>query len=173
MSADSPGLVQGSGAGAGVHGDGLADDEAIADEFADGLAGVGVGDLVDLVGVEPDLALAAADDGSGQALLGSEIDPVGRFVSASDLLQRRTRRGRHESEGRPAACIWNGKGKCEVDSHELTVYVCTHILLNSQRNRWSGCQWAKRSIRPGCGGCEESQEKICGRPALVSWQVVT
>lgn len=59
-----------------VHGDGLLDDQAILDELADGLAGVGVGDLADLVGVEPDLVLAAADDRSGQALLGSQVDPT-------------------------------------------------------------------------------------------------
>ena len=67
-----------------MHGDGLADDEAIADELADGLAGVGVGDLANLVGIEPDLVLAAADDRRGQALLSAEVDPAdGRreFVS--------------------------------------------------------------------------------------------
>lgn len=58
-----------------MHGDGLADDEAIADELTDGLAGVGVGNLVNLVGVEPDLVLAAADDRRGQALLSAEVDP--------------------------------------------------------------------------------------------------
>jgi hypothetical protein len=45
-----------------VGGDGLADDEAILNELADGLAGVGVGDFALLAWVEPDLALAAADD---------------------------------------------------------------------------------------------------------------
>jgi hypothetical protein len=45
-----------------VLGDGLSDDEAIGDELSDGLARVGVGDLALLVGVEPDLALATADD---------------------------------------------------------------------------------------------------------------
>jgi hypothetical protein len=59
-----------------VHGDGLLDDEAIGDELADGGTAVGVGDLVDLVGVEPDLALAAACDGTRQALLGAEVDPA-------------------------------------------------------------------------------------------------
>jgi hypothetical protein len=59
-----------------VHGDGLADDEAIRDELADGLAGVGVGDLADLVGVEPDLSLTATNNGGGQALLGAKVDPV-------------------------------------------------------------------------------------------------
>lgn len=75
-----------TGAGARVHGDGLADDEAIGDELADGLAGVGVGDLVDLVGVEPDLSLAAANDRGRQALLGAKVDPVARRMSVPVLL---------------------------------------------------------------------------------------
>lgn len=78
MSADPASLSQRAGAGARVHGDGLADDQTIADELADGLAGVGVGDLVDLVRVKPDLTLAAADHGGGEALLGAKVDPVGR-----------------------------------------------------------------------------------------------
>lgn len=52
-----------------MHCDGLADNEAIGNELADSLAAVGVGDLVDLIGVEPDLALAAVGDGGRQALL--------------------------------------------------------------------------------------------------------
>ena len=60
-----------------MHGDGLADDEAIGDELADRLAGVGVGDLVHFVGVEPDLALSAADNGCRKALLRAEVDPRG------------------------------------------------------------------------------------------------
>ena len=43
-------------------GDWLADDEAILDELSDGLTRVGIGDLVLLAWVEPNLALAAADD---------------------------------------------------------------------------------------------------------------
>lgn len=76
VTAVAAGLVELTGAGTGVHGDGLADDEAIADELADGLARVGVGDLVHLIGVEPNLALAAADHGGGEALLGGKVDPV-------------------------------------------------------------------------------------------------
>ena len=64
------------GARARVHGNRLADDEAIADKLADRLAGVGVGDLVDLVRVEPDLALATVGHGGRQALLSAEVDPV-------------------------------------------------------------------------------------------------
>jgi hypothetical protein len=77
VAALSPGEVEVAGAGSGVLGHGLADDEAISDELADGLARVGVGDLALLVGVEPDLALAAANDRLGQALLGDEVDPGG------------------------------------------------------------------------------------------------
>lgn len=62
VTTDTASGVQLPGAATGVHGNRLADDEAIGNQLADGLAGVGVGDLVDLVGVEPDLALAAADD---------------------------------------------------------------------------------------------------------------
>ena len=76
VTAVAAGLVELTGAGAGVHGDGLADDEAIADELADGLTRVGVGDLGHLIGVEPNLALAAADHGGGEALLGGKVDPV-------------------------------------------------------------------------------------------------
>lgn len=72
-----------------MHCNGLSDDEAIGDELADALAGVGVGDFALLVGVEPDLALAAAGDRRGEALLSSQVDPEGncslacRTISAS------------------------------------------------------------------------------------------
>lgn len=58
-----------------MHGDLLADDEAIGHELADRLARVGVGDFVHFIGIEPDLALAAANDRGREALLGAEIDP--------------------------------------------------------------------------------------------------
>lgn len=66
---------------AGVHGNWLADDEAIGNEFADGLTGVGVGDFAGLVGVEPNLALSAADDGSRQTFLSCKVDPIVRKKS--------------------------------------------------------------------------------------------
>ena len=59
----------------------LADDEAIGHELADRLAGVCIGDLVHFIGVEPDLALAAADHGGREALLRAEVHP-GRKVLA-------------------------------------------------------------------------------------------
>lgn len=81
------GEVQLTSSGTGVLGHRLPDDEAIGDQLSDRLARVGVGDLALLVGVEPDLALAAADDRGGQALLSSEVDPVQRedFLLASVL----------------------------------------------------------------------------------------
>jgi hypothetical protein len=75
VSANSSGSSQGASAGTRVHGNGLADNEAIVDELADGLAGVGVGDFVYFVRVEPDLALSAADNGRRKALLRAEVDP--------------------------------------------------------------------------------------------------
>jgi hypothetical protein len=59
-----------------VHGHRLADDEAIADQLSDGLTGVGVGDFVHFVGIEPDLALATSYNGRSKALLGTEVDPI-------------------------------------------------------------------------------------------------
>ena len=59
-----------------MHSDLLANDETIGYELADCLAGVGVGDLIHLIGVEPDLALATANDGGGEALLGAKVDPM-------------------------------------------------------------------------------------------------
>lgn len=59
-----------------MHGDGLADDQAIADQLADGLTRIGVGDFAHLIRVEPDLALTAADHGRRKALLSTEVDPI-------------------------------------------------------------------------------------------------
>ena len=55
MSSLPPGLVVSSHAGPGVDGHGLLDDETVLDQLPDVGPGVGVGDLVDLVGVQPDL----------------------------------------------------------------------------------------------------------------------
>jgi hypothetical protein len=76
-----------------VHGDGLADDEAIFDELADCLSRVGVADFALFVGVEPDLALAAAHDGRGEALLGTEVDPI-IIVHVSFVVHDASRRER-------------------------------------------------------------------------------
>ena len=63
-----------------MHSDWLSDDEAISNELSDSLAGVGVGDFAGLIGIKPDLALSAAYDGSREALLGCEIDPIVRIT---------------------------------------------------------------------------------------------
>jgi hypothetical protein len=82
VATDPAGEVQLTRARARVHGDGLLDDEAIGDELADGLPRVGVGDLADLIGVEPDLALTDAQDGRRQPLLGPQVNPTaGQKVS--------------------------------------------------------------------------------------------
>ena len=78
MSPNPPGGCKFPSTGARVHSDLLADDEAIRDKFADGLAGISVGDFGGLVGVEPDLAFATPDHGSSEALLRAEIHPVAR-----------------------------------------------------------------------------------------------
>ncbi len=52
-----------------MDGDGLADNVTILNELADVLARVGHRDLVDLIGIEPDLALSALEDRAGQSLL--------------------------------------------------------------------------------------------------------
>jgi hypothetical protein len=41
-----------------VHGDGLLDDQAIGNELSDGLTGVGIADLVRLVGVQPSQSMS-------------------------------------------------------------------------------------------------------------------
>jgi hypothetical protein len=48
---------------------GACEDKAILDELADVLPAVGHGDFIDLIGVQPHLALAALEHAGGQALL--------------------------------------------------------------------------------------------------------
>lgn len=66
-----------------MHDDGLADDEAIGDELANGLSRVRVADLADLVRIQPDLVLATADHVGRQPLLRREVDPVYLVASMS------------------------------------------------------------------------------------------
>lgn len=125
VATNSAGGGQLPGAGTRVDGDRLADDEAISNELADGLAGVGVGDLVDLVGVEPDLALAAVGDGGREALLGAKVDPVKgimlvNFVvlaSVANLLPQRcveARGGQYRVPSNMERVPWCGKDALEV-----------------------------------------------------------
>jgi len=73
VSADSSSRIQLSGSGSGVHSDRLADDESIADQLADGLPAVCIGNLVDLARIQPDLALATSYNGRRQSLLGTQV----------------------------------------------------------------------------------------------------
>jgi len=70
------GLLHLADAGTGVHLDRTADDEAVVDEPADVAAGVGLADLSDLEGVNPDTLLATAEDGGCKTLLNTERDHV-------------------------------------------------------------------------------------------------
>ena len=65
-----------------MHSNLLANDETIGHELADSLAGVGVGDFVHFIRIEPDLALATANDGGREALLSAEIDPGRQYPLA-------------------------------------------------------------------------------------------
>lgn len=62
MSTDPPRSGQFPRTGPRVHSDLLADDEAIGDQLADGLARVGIRDFAGFIRVEPYLALPAAND---------------------------------------------------------------------------------------------------------------
>ena len=53
----------------GMDSDRLLDHKTIIDKFADVLPGVGIGDLIDFIGIKPDLVPAAFHNRSGQALL--------------------------------------------------------------------------------------------------------
>ena len=75
-----------------MHGNRFANDESIADQFSDRLPGVCVGDFIDFVGIEPNLALAAADDRRREALLSAEVGPTIAFVSAHALMKSRRSR---------------------------------------------------------------------------------
>ena len=62
FSASSPGM--------GSHR--LPDDQPIFDQLPDLLAGVGIGDFISLIGVQPDLLFASAKDPGGKPLLKPE-----------------------------------------------------------------------------------------------------
>ena len=86
MSTNSPSSGQFPCTGARVDSDGFADDESIGNEFADGLARVCVGDFINFIGIEPDLALATSNDGGRKTFLGTEVDPIRRvFISLTAL----------------------------------------------------------------------------------------
>lgn len=83
MSTHPPGFRESTGSGSGVHRHGLPDDETIGHKLANCLTRVGIADLVDLVRIQPDFALATAHHRRGEALLSPEVDPVRWMRSAS------------------------------------------------------------------------------------------
>ena len=72
-----PGLGVLPDPGPRVHSHGLLDHETVLDELADVLPRVGVRNLVDLVGVKPDLVAAALHHRSGEPLLQLERRHLG------------------------------------------------------------------------------------------------
>lgn len=129
MSTHSASRVEFTGTGARVHGDGLADDQAIADQLADGLAGVGVGDFAHLIGIEPDLALTAADHGRRKALLGSEVDPVQRREkSVSARFFKVSSRKMLEPSNSSISSIIDGNASAEESW--TTVFVVRSVFLD-------------------------------------------
>lgn len=123
MSSNAAGGSQLSGTGTRVHGDWLADDEAIGNQFANGLAGVGVGDLVDLIGVEPDLALSCTGDGGRQALLGGEVDPTAAIVLVS-CFDMSFCRCQCEWRGEERSCGRRNRGSAV----EAPVVICAFLM---------------------------------------------
>lgn len=89
VSAFSSSKIQLAGTAPGVHGNRLSDDEAIGYQLSDGLTRVGACYLGLLVGVQPDLALAAADDRRGKALLSSQVDPIETVTLACGSAERK------------------------------------------------------------------------------------
>ena len=145
VSTETLGIGVGTSASAGVHGHWLADDESISDQLADGLAGVGVGDLRGLVWVEPNLALTASDDGSREALLGAKVNPVRRPVSVCFCVCAIWPSRRWYSELRSRSFREAGRGRkgVVIDSNTLVMGqnpLCDRmpLLLNPiQRRRTS------------------------------------
>ena len=61
----------------GVHDGGFFHDEAVGVEFSNILSGVGVANIGGFIGIEPDFALAAAENFGGKGLLGTEVGHSG------------------------------------------------------------------------------------------------
>ena len=59
-----------------MHGNWFSDYEAICNKLSDGLTRVGIADFTDFIRIEPDLALAAANDTGSKAFLCRKVDPV-------------------------------------------------------------------------------------------------
>jgi hypothetical protein len=139
MTADAASSIQLTGTSTRVHGDGLLDDKAIGDEFADGLARVGIGNLRLLVRVQPDLALAAVGNRGREALLRAEIGPGKHFELAESSCWRVQGRSRSrgvsnaasdEGRGSKPADWWGGKEYLGFgDGNAYMGYLLTFLML--------------------------------------------
>ena len=69
MPSDSSCSIEFTSARARVHRHRFADDQPVRDQFTDGLTAIGVRDLAGFVRIQPNLALAAANDRGREALL--------------------------------------------------------------------------------------------------------
>ena len=74
MTSLSLGLVSQGNAGTGVDHRRLFDNETVPLQTRNVAAGVGQGNFVGLVGIQPNFALSALEDGGGEALLELKID---------------------------------------------------------------------------------------------------
>lgn len=70
---------------AGMHNGGFFHNETISVEFADVLTRIGIADFGGFVGIEPDLALAAAQNFGGQGLLRAEVGHVGGYSLVGEV----------------------------------------------------------------------------------------
>ena len=74
MASLSLGLVSQAHTGTGVHDGGLLDNKTISLQTGDVATGVCQGNFVGLVGIQPNFALSALQDGCREALLKTKID---------------------------------------------------------------------------------------------------
>ena len=86
MTTLSTGLSITADTGAGVHSNGLANDQTILDQLSNVLSRVGIGDLVVFVWVKPNLVSTALQHGRRQALLKTQRTNLGENKTVSNAL---------------------------------------------------------------------------------------
>ena len=152
MSADAAGGIELAGASTGVHGHRLADDQAIADQLADGLPGVGIGDLSHLIGIEPDLPLPAADHGGREALLRTKVDPAEKAQSPPSAFHASFFFPRLSKISWDFNVVWSHQGSIGALFHrglaackEKSSKKCTHMLKAAYRPSFGGWNFVVKS----------------------------
>lgn len=66
----------------------FADDEAIGHKLTNRLAGVGIGDFINLVRVEPDFTFATSYHGSCKPFLSTKVNPEGKRGGLASLVRQ-------------------------------------------------------------------------------------